>query len=372
MLSHVKRNGDHRIRLEVLMKFLILDIGAGTLDILFYDSESGIHYKAVAKSPIKRMVEKISGLDCDILITGKEMGGGSIGSAIKRLISAGHEVIISASASLTIHHNQEKIRAMGLKIVDDREAQKLKTDKRYHHLYFTDIEIDRIRQIVEGLGTPFAFDVVGICAQDHGMPPDGISHLEFRHQIFKRELDAEPRARKLLWSSEEVPRYLNRLRSIAHEALKLPAKEVYVMDSGMAAISGAILDPYVQSREQFIIVDVATSHTLGATIKEGKIAGFFEYHTSDITRGRLESLIIDLAFARISHEMILQEGGHGAYIREAIGFDENTLILATGPKRDLLKEGDLSITFGSPLGDNMMTGTAGLLQAIMEKINKGD
>ncbi len=33
------------------MRFLMVDIGAGTMDVLWYDTEADLHYKAVVKSP---------------------------------------------------------------------------------------------------------------------------------------------------------------------------------------------------------------------------------------------------------------------------------------------------------------------------------
>ncbi len=350
------------------MRFLIMDIGAGTLDILLYDTDADIHYKAVLKSPTRRMAEEIRGLKKDILITGKEMGGGEIGSTLKEHVSAGFEVIISDSASKTIHHNPERVSSMGIKVVNDDEAEELKHSNRYQHLYFSDIEYDRIKHLVQILGLDFSFDIIGVCAQDHGVPLEDVSHLEFRQRIFKERLDVDPEPKNLLYTSHDVPDYLNRLKSISEEAGRLPARKVYVMDSGMCAISGAMLDQWVQDKDRYIVIDVATSHTLGASIKDNKIAGFFEYHTSDITPERLESLIYGLAWARISHDALLKEGGHGAYVREAIGYNEGVPIIVTGPRRDILKNSRLPLIFGSPFGDNMMTGTSGLLWAILSKI----
>jgi len=69
-----------------------------------------------------------------------------------------------------------------------------------------------------------------------------MSHLDFRHRIYKERLDARPHPHALLFSAGEVPLVLNRLRSVARSAGQLPAREVYVMDSGMAAVVGASLD----------------------------------------------------------------------------------------------------------------------------------
>ncbi|MCP4687466.1 MAG: pyruvate formate-lyase activating enzyme, partial [Desulfobacterales bacterium] len=54
--------------------------------------------------------------------------------------------------------------------------------------------------------------------------------------------------------------------------------------------------------------------------------------------------------------------------RQTIGFDNVEIILATGPRRRLVKNAALPITLGAPLGDNMMTGTAGLLEALRRRL----
>ena len=85
------------------MRFLIVDIGAGTMDVLFYDSEQRIHYKAVVRSPVLYMAEKVVNSKGDILVTGREMGGGSISKVLKDHARK-HEVIMSSSSAATIHH----------------------------------------------------------------------------------------------------------------------------------------------------------------------------------------------------------------------------------------------------------------------------
>jgi len=136
------------------------------------------------------------------------------------------------------------------------------------------------------------------------------------------------------------------------------------MDSGMAAILGASTDNLAQAKEKILVLDIATSHTVGAALVGREIAGFFEYHTHDITLERLESLLETLADGKLIHQKILQEGGHGAYTRKAFGFKNVEAIIATGPRRKLVKDSRLPICFGAPWGDNMMTGTVGILEAI--------
>jgi len=63
------------------------------------------------------------------------------------------------------------------------------------------------------------------------------------------------------------------------------------MDSGMAAIQGASLDNLALGKKCVIVLDIATSHTVGAAFMHGEVAGLFEYHTSDITRDKIDRLI---------------------------------------------------------------------------------
>jgi uncharacterized protein (DUF1786 family) len=227
-----------------------------------------------------------------------------------------------------------------------------------------DLETERLKHIIKGFGVPFEFDVVGICAQDHGVAPVDVSHLDYRHNTFKISLDENPFPHALIYATDSVPSTFNRLRSIAKNARVLPADEVYVIDSGMAAILGASMDVLVRSKERVLVLDVATSHTLGASLEGEELCGFFEYHTHDITLEKLETLLVDLADGELKHKQILKEGGHGAYVRKAIGYRNVEIIVAAGPKRSLVENSRLPIVLGAPFGDNMMTGTVGLLEAI--------
>jgi uncharacterized protein (DUF1786 family) len=349
-----------------MSKFLILDIGAGTMDVLYYDSESETHYKAVSRSPVLYMAEKVADLPGDLLITGKEMGGGAISNVLKQRAQE-DEVIMTASSAATINHDREKVRSFGIKVIEDEEAEGLRKKERYSHLDIGDLDVRRLKHIIEGMGVPFSFDIVGICAQDHGMPPAKMSHLDYRHNIFKAVLDEKPFPHALLYRGDEVPSFMNRLTSIAESAGMLPADEIYVMDSGMAAILGASMDPRALKKERILVLDIATSHTVGAAMDGREIAGFFEYHTRDISLDRLESLLIELADGKLEHKKIIEEGGHGAYIRKAFGFQAVEIILSTGPKRSMIERSSLPVILGAPFGDNMMTGTVGILEAILRR-----
>jgi uncharacterized protein (DUF1786 family) len=294
------------------------------------------------------------------------MGGGELAQALREK-ARDTEVVMSASAAATVHHNPDRVLSYGIRVVDDRTAEELASGNRYSTLMAADLEIDRLHQITRSFGVPFAFDAIGVCAQDHGVPPPGVSHLDFRHNCFETILGQQPFPHALLYPEADIPAPFSRLRAIAASARQLPAEDVYVMDSGMAAIIGASMDVQARAKSRVVVLDIATSHTVGAALQDGELGGFFEYHTKDLTLGRLEQLLRELADDRLDHGRILAEGGHGAYTRTGFGFERVEAIIATGPKRALIAQSDLSILRGAPLGDNMMTGTVGLLEAIRRR-----
>ncbi len=346
---------------------LLIDVGAGTMDILYYEGPSKTPYKAAVESPVHSTSKEAAGLPGNLLLTGCEMGGGAL-SEVLRERARTSSVVMTPSAAMTVSHDPEQVLSKGIRIVSEDTARELALTGGYGALCLTDLPMERIERIVTGFGVSFEFDVVGICAQDHGTPPPGVSHLDYRHNIFKDVLDGAPYPHSLLYKGDEVPKTFNRLRSIAESAKSFGgAREIYVMDSGFAAILGASMDAEAGNRTRIMVLDIATSHTVGATLIGEEIAALFEYHTRDITLEKLEMLLRDLADGKLEHERILKGGGHGAYTRKAVGFENIEAIIATGPKRGLLASSKLPIRFGAPLGDNMMTGAVGLLEAIRRR-----
>jgi uncharacterized protein (DUF1786 family) len=353
-----------------MKNYLLIDIGAGTMDVMCYVPDENMHYKAVVQSPVRTLGAAIAATEGNLVVTGVEMGGGQVTDALKDRTRQA-EVVMTASAAATVHHDLERVKAMGIRIVADRDAERLQNDPTCTPVRLQDIDSRRIRQIVEGFGLPFEFASIAVCAQDHGVAPAGVSHLDFRHQLFKSRLDAQPYPHTLLYSADTLPETFHRLHCIAQSASDLPTEQVYVMDSGMAAIAGASMDASLKQKETYMVLDIATSHTVGAVVGRGELLASFEYHTHDITLERLERLMRDLADGNLDHNGILAEGGHGAYLRHAPGFDRIEAIVATGPKRRLLAESTMAISWGAPWGDNMMTGCVGLLRAVKHREEKG-
>ena len=351
-----------------MARFLAIDVGAGTLDAMYLDTRSGEQFKFVAKSPTRVLAERVMTCTEDkILITGRQMGGGPVTEAI-RTKARQSRVMMTRSAAETIHHRVERVEKLGV-VLTSREVARREARRRGVSSFRTgDIVPADILTMLRSMGIEPGVDFLGICVQDHGTPKANVSSLDFRHQIFKQIIDRSPKPSAFLLESDSIPSYLRRMRAVAMDSKGIPSRRTYLMDSGMAAVLGASSDPSARKQAAIIVLDIATSHTLGALLLNGEIGGLFEYHTNALTAKRLESLIKDLAEGELSHERIIAEGGHGAYVRGAVGFDKVEMILATGPRRKMLERvGIEGIVLGAPFGDNMMTGTSGLILAMAER-----
>ena len=194
------------------------------MDVLFYDDSPGLHYKAVVRSPVLYLPERAAGIAGNLLITGVEMGGGALLDVLSRQAQKA-EVVITASAARTLSHNPERVIKAGIAIIEDSRAAAVAGSGNYTSLTLSDFPREHLERIVTGFGVPFEFDVVGVCAQDHGVPPAGKSHLDFRHEIFKAALERAPSPDALLYERGSVPRFLNRLKSIAQTASALPTRK---------------------------------------------------------------------------------------------------------------------------------------------------
>jgi len=351
-------------------KILAIDIGAGTQDLLIFDPATKEHFKWVAKAPTRLLAEKVRAAKNDLLITGDTMGGGPVAQAIKELVRD-RSIFITPLAAATVHNDLDKVKALGIEVLSEQEAHDKLQGGKVDHIVTGDIFPEQLQAIMSYMGIAFDFEYVLVAVQDHGLPPRNVSTLDFRHQFIKEALTKNPLPESLLYPANDIPPYLTRMRAVAQKAREIPARQIYVMDTGMAAILGASLDPGCKGLNKIMVLDIATSHTLAATLIGKEIAGLFEYHTHSLTAERLEKLMIELAEGRLSHRGILAEGGHGAYIREAIGVVSLEAIVVTGPKRSLAKGLPFNIINGAPFGDNMMTGPAGLLEALNRKESLG-
>ena len=367
------------------MKILTVDIGTGTQDIFLYDSRLDIEngFKLILPSPtmmVHRRVKEALDTRTSILLTGHQMGGGPSAWAIEEAARAGIPVYMTSDAATTLNDELDKVEALGIKIVSEEESHQLSTVSK---IELKDFDFELISKTFNDYGVSLKdLEAIAVAVFDHGNAPAGVSDRQFRFDYLDERIKAKNSLSAFAYLSNDIPKIMTRLQSVADSASKLPCPLV-VMDTAPAAVLGADFDPVVSDRRPKIICNVGNFHTLAFRLGESGIQGVFEHHTGEINLAKLESLLYRLADGSLKHEDVFNDMGHGAlmYSQEKFKFGKDEFdVVVTGPRRSMFRTMDnrqlnmvhhpSSIVpyFATPFGDMMITGCFGLLAATAEVI----
>lgn len=339
-------------------RLLAIDIGAGTQDLLVYEEGRSLEndVKAVLPSQTTILAQRITRATTarrPIFMWGRVMGGGPCVAAIAQHLRAGLPVYATPTAARTIRDDPAEVSAMGVQIV----AEPPTADAV--QIEMADVDLEALTQALALFGVSLPQQYAA-AVQDHGECP-GESQRRFRFQQWERFIREGGHIHRLAYGPGEVPPYLTRLL-----ALQSVLPGALVMDTGAAAIRGALLDPLVDARrlEGLIVLNAGNQHVVGALVRGERIYGMFEHHTHLMDIGKLVELVAGLREGRLDNEAVYADGGHGAYISPDYpgGFH---FLVVTGPLRALARP--MEPYFAVPFGDMMLAGAFGLLAADLER-----
>ena len=354
------------------MKFLTVDIGTGTQDILLFDSRLNIEngYKFVLPSPTMMVRQKLHDATLnhqDVFLSGVIMGGGPCTIAAKEHIQSGLRLFATPEAAKTFDDDLEKIRKMGIILVSEDECKRL--NENVSRIEMKDFDFNRIEHIFSSFGVSLAdLNAIAVAVFDHGNAPPEVSDRQFRFDYLDQRIRAENRLSAFAYESQNIPEIMTRFLAVAESAkdIRVP---LILMDTAPAAILGATLDPRVARQPRKLILNLGNGHALAFRLGPGGIEGLFEHHTQVLKKNELENLVRELAEGTLSNQQVFTEPGHGALIYSNTRFpldDPGVEIVVTGPRRNLLKGSSLNPYFAAPFGDMMLTGCFGLLAAIAD------
>jgi uncharacterized protein (DUF1786 family) len=364
------------------MKILTVDIGTGTQDIFLYDSRLDIEngFKLILPSPtmmIHRRVKQAIEARTPILLTGHQMGGGPSAWAIEEAARAGIPIYMTPVAATTLNDELDKVAALGIRIISEDEAHGLSS--AVLRLELKDFDYAAISRTFRDYGVSLNdLEAIAVAVFDHGNAPAGMSDRQFRFDYLDERIRARNSLSAFAYLSNDIPKIMTRLRSVADSAGELPCPLV-VMDTAPAAVLGANFDSIVATRKRKIICNVGNFHTLAFRLGERGIEGVFEHHTGEIDLQKLETLLQRLADSSLKHEEVFNDMGHGAlmYSQEKFEFGKDTFdVVVTGPRRSMFYPSAfiphpserLHPYFATPFGDMMIAGCFGLLAATAEVI----
>jgi uncharacterized protein (DUF1786 family) len=341
-------------------RILAIDVGAGTQDILLFDdgqpTENCVKcvlpsWTSVLAQSIKRATKE----GRPVFLTGNLMGGGPCVSALKRHIRAGHKVYATPRAGKTVRDDLDQVRALGIEIVQEPPA-----DGQLVTLRTRDVDISVLRNTLLPFGVQIP-ETVAVAVQDHGESL-AESQRRFRFRHWQQFVGAGGDLLDMIY--DEVPAYLTRMRAVQEDA-----PGALMMDTGGAAIWGALQDPRVAAHQQdgLMVINVGNQHTVGVLLRDARIWGLFEHHTVLMSTEKLADYVDRLREGTLSNDEVFGDNGHGAVTHPdwsgtSLGHSAFQFVAVTGPQRALAAR--LGYYMAVPHGDMMLSGCFGLVAAV--------
>ncbi|MFT4037728.1 MAG: DUF1786 family protein [Thermomicrobiales bacterium] len=333
--------------------FLAIDVGAGTQDILLFDParEPENCLKLVLPSQTQVVGARIRAATAAgqaVHLHGALMGGGASSDAMKAHLEAGLPLSATPTAARTLHNDLARVEALGVVIREDAPASATLVETG-------DIDLHALQHALEPFGVQLPGNLA-VAAQDHGYQP-GAGNNDVRFAYLQGLLDHSGDLRQMI--SRTPPPGMTRLAAIAaaHPGALL-------MDTGAAAVLGALADPRVgeaAATSGAILVNVGNMHTFATLVQGEQLYGLFEHHTGGITPQIIRDLVEGLRAGTLDTAGFRQRfDGHGAALDPAYrDVGPFPFVAITGPNRRLARS--LSYYEAAPHGDMMLAGSWGLV-----------
>lgn len=349
------------------MRVIALDVGTGTQDILVYNTEAVLenNVKMVLPSQTAIIADRVKAVtegEHNLFLCGETMGGGPSGAAVRAHIQRGHDVAATPLAAKTLNDDLAKVKSWGVEITDAPPSD------NYVQIELKDVDVPALRLALQEFNVSVP-DTCAVACQDHG-ESHGSNRL-FRFQHFKEVIEHGGELKDFGYFDGRIPSYLTRLKAVYRTLTTEGMKSVLVMDTGPAAIFGALCDDVVNGRASGpnIIVNVGNGHTLAAMLYQTRVIGMFEHHTSMLNTEKLDDFLSLFMDGKLSHNAVFEDGGHGCYVSTR-GYREidrahktaGFFITTIGPRRHMMKHSRLNPYFAVPGGDMMLAGCFGLLK----------
>jgi uncharacterized protein (DUF1786 family) len=345
-----------------MMRILAMDIGAGTQDILLFDSRQKVENctSFVLPTPSKFFAEKLKTIGGHVYIRGDTIGGGSLARAILRHLQEGFRVGMEESAAYSIRNDLDEVKSMGIEV-----GKKPETD-HFQEVEIREIDLRVFEEFLSNFGEDLQVDVIAIAVQDHGVSPKGVSDRAFRFENMERMLRSDNRPEAFHFLEDSIPDHYLRMKSAVAAVRRSSPVRVLVMDTAFSAILGCLKETSGPS----LIVNVGNGHTIAALLVEKRVEGLYEHHTHELTPEKMEHDLRLFVRGELDGRKVFKENGHGAVTLKPLpgAFP----VIVTGPNRDLFRKTSFKFIYAAPGGNTMMTGPMGLVRAALYRFAGGE
>ncbi len=350
------------------MQVLCIDIGRGTQDILLYENGQVMENCTcmILPSPVALVQEQLQRAVSSgrtPVFYGTNMGGFSLAPYIKRLRTENKQIMATFSAAITFSDYPDELTQQGVKIISEDELSHIKANDEFYPICTQDVNLKSILAGFKQWGVDVNLTGIAVAVQDHGRAPQGQSDRRFRFEHYANMLKTRPDLFDWAYMRSDIPAYLTRMLAVAYN---LPADlPLLCMDTGMAAVIGALEDKTVVAAQNKIIVNIGNGHTLAVYLHGDTIVGLWEHHTKKLNADKIVYLINALISGELDNDQIFNDGGHGAFIdSDNFRHIKPDLICLTGPNRGIMDA--YGYYPAAPYGNMMLTGSYGLLKAYLK------
>jgi uncharacterized protein (DUF1786 family) len=342
-------------------RILAVDIGTGTQDILVFEAGTLVEnaVQLIMPSPTALLADRIkraTGEGADLLLTGVTMGGGPDHWAVEAHLRQGLRVFATPEAARTFDDDLNRVESMGVRVVDGKDGPAGARRMEMRDFYWPEL-----RQALSAFGVSTDFDAVAVAVFDHGAAPPGVSDRLFRFDYLREQVERGSGLEGFGFLAKEIPARMTRMQAVADSWDG--SAPLFLMDTGPAAVLGALEDSQVASQQTLTVVNLGNFHTIAALLDRRRIVGLLEHHTGELSMESLESYLEKLASGTLSNREVFDDMGHGA-LELGPPPREPQIIAVTGPRRGLLNGSPLQPHFAVPHGDMMLAGCFGLLRAL--------
>ena len=339
------------------LRILAIDVGAGTQDVLVYEQGKTLEncVKLVLPSQtqvVGQRVRRATAAKKPVHLTGTVMGGGASTAAVADHLDAGLAVSATPAAARTIHNDLARVERAGVILSDDPPPGAVVVETK-------DVDLDALGAALRMFGVEMP-PLVAIAVQDHGYRP-GAGNNEVRFDYLRGLIADGGDLARMVYA--EPPAGMTRMA-----AARETVPGAYLMDTGAAAVLGALGDPVVAraaAAEGAILVNVGNMHTFAVLVRGRRLYGLFEHHTGGITAAIIGDLVERLRAGTIDDDSFQRDfDGHGAALDPAYR-DEGPFrfVAITGPNRVLARS--LGYHEAAPHGDMMLAGAYGLVEGVL-------
>ncbi len=343
-------------------RVIAIDVGAGTQDILIY--ERGTPFENAIKLVLPSQTQIVGGriraateAGVPIHLAGTIMGGGASSDAVKAHLQAGLRVTATPSAARTMHNDLARVEAMGIELSADPPEDALVIE-------MADVDPASLRASLAPFGVELP-EVAAIAVQDHGYRPDS-GNNEVRFDYLQSLIAGGGRLESMVFDAP--PEGMTRMAGVQESW-----PDAWLMDTGTAAVMGSLGDPRVGEAAEgpgAILVNVGNMHTFATLVRQGRLYGLFEHHTGGIDAPTIARLVDGLRNATLDPITFREQfDGHGAAFDEAYhDLEPFQFVAITGPNRGIAR--GLGYHEAAPHGDMMLTGSFGLVDAVLARTGR--